>query len=300
LRKRDEYNQHLIGIVLSSAGIILLSFDTVLIRLSAVPAWDVAFWRGFLIFASVSLLLFLREKTTFVSRIKSQGLPLVVSGLLWGSTGVLFVISVKLTIAANVLVMMSLSPLYAAIFSYFLLKEKIRRGSFLMIILAVLGIYIIFSGKIEIGNILGDILALFIPVSLGFNLVWMRRFRGISMPSAVIIGGLVAAVISLPFINPLAIPLKSFIYLALLGLGAIPAAQLLIAAGTGFIPASETALIMMLESVIGPFWVWIFMGEVPPGRTFIGGAILLTGVFANSVFSIVRERGKNSALREKL
>ena len=292
--KSFSASKHFKGLLLSFIGIILLSFDTVLIRLASVPAWDVVFWRGFLIFASVSAMLYLREKTTFISRIRTQRFPLAASGLLWGISGVLFVVSVKLTVAANVLVMMSLSPLFAVIFGYILLKEIIRPGSFIMIILAVAGVYIIFSGKIETGNVIGNILALFVPVSLGFNLVWMRRFRGISRQAAVIIGGLAAAVISLPFINPFDIPLKSFIYLALLGLGAIPFAQILVSEGTKLIPASEVALIMMLESVIGPFWVWVFMKEVPPGRTFAGGAILLSGVFANSVFSILRERRNNA------
>ncbi len=291
--KSFSASNHYKGLLLSFIGIILLSFDTVLIRLASVPAWDVAFWRGFLIFASVSVILYLREKTTFISRIRAQRFPLAVSGLLWGLSGVLFVVSVKLTVAANVLVMMSLSPLYAAIIGYFLLKEKIRPGSFLMIIFAAAGVYIIFSGKIETGNIIGNILALFVPVCLGGNLVWLRRYPEICRPAAVIIGGLAAAVVSLPFINPFDIPLKSFIYLALLGLGAIPFAQILVSAGTRYIPASEVALIMMLESVIGPFWVWVFMNEVPPGRTFAGGAILLSGVFANSVFSVLRERRGN-------
>ncbi len=273
------------GLLISSAGIIILSFDTALIRLASSPSWKTAFWRGTLIAVITSLLLFFREKTTVADKIRKEGMPLVFSGIMWGLSGVLFVISVKLTVAANVLVMLSLSPLFAGILGYFLLGERLKKITYFTMTVSAAGVYIIFAGDIEGGNIAGNILGFLVPVFLGGNLVWMRKHKEISRSAAVVIGGLVTAIIAFYFAFPFNVSFVSFIYLALLGLVAIPMGQLLISTGTRFIPAAEVALIVMLESVIGPFWVWVLIGEIPPVRTFLGGMLILSGVFLNSVFS---------------
>ncbi|MCP5514961.1 MAG: DMT family transporter [Spirochaetales bacterium] len=297
MRIKDKYNQHLTGIVLSSIGIILLSFDTVLIRLASASSWNTVFWRCILISVTSSLILFARERTTVFHKIKKEGFPLILSGMFWGFSGLLFVVSVKMTVAANVLVMLSLSPLFAGIAGYFFLGERIGRRSLFMIAVAASGVYIIFAGDIEGGNLAGNLLGLLIPVCLGINLAWMRKHSDISRTAAVITGGLVSAFIASFFAAPFSVSSISFFYLVLLGLIAIPLAQLLLSTGTRYLPASRVALIMMSETFLGPLWVWAFIGEIPPVRTFAGGALILAGVFADSFISIIYDKKNESPLQ---
>ena len=287
---KTVYNNPAKGLMISITGIILLSFDTVLIRLASASSWNTVFWRCILISVTSSLILFARERTSVFHKIKQEGFPLLLSGVLWGFSGLLFVVSVKMTVAANVLVMLSLSPLFAGIAGYFFLGERIGRRSLLMIAVSAAGVYIIFAGDIEGGSLAGNLLGLLIPVCLGINLAWMRKHNDISRSAAVITGGLVSAFIASFFAAPFSVGSVSFFYLVLLGLVAIPLAQLLLSTGTRYLPASQVALIMMSETFLGPLWVWAFIGEIPPARTFAGGALILTGVFADSILSILKAR----------
>ncbi|MCL2480448.1 MAG: DMT family transporter [Spirochaetaceae bacterium] len=275
------------GVLLSLSGAFIFSFDTVLIRLASVSSWQVAFWRGLFVIIPISLILFITEKTTVFAKIKQQGFPLVLSGVLWGISGFLFVTAVKHTIAANVLVMISLAPFFAAIASYIFLKEKIKKGTLFLIILCAVGVFIIFYGDIGRGTLFGNFIGLLVPVTTGTNLAWMRKNKNISRMGAVIIGGFTTAFISSFFTLPLTVPpAKSLIYLSLLGLIVVPFAQLFLSIGTRSLPASKVAIMMMIETVLGPVWVWLFIGEIPPARTFLGGALILTGVTINSFQSV--------------
>lgn len=195
-----------------------------------------------------------------------------------------------MTVAANVLVMLSLSPLFAGVGGYLMMGEKMKKETILLFLVTAAGVWIIFSGGIGGGTLAGNLIGLLVPVTLGTNLAWMRKFRHISRTAAVITGGYAAAFIALFFASPLMISVRSMVYLSLLGLVAIPFAQLLISSGTKYLPAPRVALIMMLETVLGPVWVWAFMGEVPPARTFAGGFLILAGVMTNAVSGIVSEK----------
>ena len=279
------------GIVLSLAGVFLFSFDTVLIRLAAVSSWDVAFWRGGFALIPASIILLITEKTTVFTKIRHEGFPLILSGILWGASGTLFVTAVKHTIAANVLVMVSLSPFFAAIAGYIFLREKINKTTLFLIILSALGVFIIFYGDIGGGTVFGNVIGLLVPVASGLNFAWMRKHKNISRLGAVIIGGFTAAFVSLFFASPFTVPLKSLFFLALLGLIAVPFAQLFLSIGTKYLPASQVALTMMLETLLGPVWVWLFIGEIPPLKTFLGGVLILAGVTVNSFKSMNQNTG---------
>jgi drug/metabolite transporter (DMT)-like permease len=271
--------------LISLFGILLFSFDTVLLKLAGVSAWDALFWRGLFATAPSAIILFAMEKKTVVSKIKEDGFPLVLSGVMWGLSGLFFVVAVNMTVAANVLVIISISPLFAALFGYILFREKIKITTALLFLLSVTGVIIVFSADIGGGSAAGNITALGTPVVMGANLAIMRKHQNISRISAVIIGGFTAALISFVLGSPFSIPVKPLIYLAILGLICVPFAQFFLSTGTKYIPAAQVALITMLETVLGPVWVWLCLGEIPPSRTFLGGIFVLAGVTVSSIVS---------------
>ena len=296
--ENKNQKSNIAGVLLSLTGAFLFSFDTVLIRLASISSWDVALWRGLFVIIPISTILFITEKTTVFTKIKQQGFPLILSGVMWGVSGIFFVTAVKNTIAANVLVMISLAPFFAAIAGYIILREKIKRETLLLIILCALGVFIIFYGDIGRGTLFGNVMGLLVPMTTGTNLAWMRKHKNISRVGVVIIGGFTTAFISFFFAAPVVIPpAKSLIYLALLGLIVVPFAQLFLSIGTRSLPASRVAIMMMFETVLGPVWVWLFIGEIPPFKTFLGGILIITGVTLNSFQSMTQktevENGKN-------
>ena len=284
MKKRG--NERMTGLLYAFSGIFLMSFDTLLIRLADVSGWDAAFYRGFFIFLMTGFIFITKNKTGSVRIIVSGRIPLLVSGILWGLGGLFFVLSIKLTIAANTLVLLSLSPVFAALFSYLLMKELIAKKTWAAITVAVAGVSVIFSGDIGSGNTAGNIIGLLVPICIAFNLTLMRKYPDINRTAAVVIGGLVTSGISVISASPSSVPGLSVFYLALLGLLFIPFSQLLIANGTRYIPSPEVGLVMMSETFLGPLWVWIVLGELPAKNTFIGGALILSAIAVNTLPSL--------------
>ena len=274
------------GLLLSFSGIFLMSFDALLIRLASVSSWNVAFFRGFFIFLILGIVFLRNNKSNSAAVIKSGGRPLLISGFLWGLSGFFFVLGVKMTVVANALVFLSISPVIAALLSLFLLKESIPFRTWSAIFVSITGVVIIVLGDLGSGNMAGNIFALLAPFCLAFNLTHLRKHPDISRTAAICMGGFITALISLPLASPFSVPLQGMIYLMLLGLVVIPFSQLLLSLGTKYIPSPEVSLVMVNETWLGAVWVWVFINEIPAANTFTGGALILAAMIVNSIISI--------------
>jgi len=193
--RAGKNNPRATGLILSFTGIFLMSFDTLLISLADESGWNIAFYRGLFIFLIIGILFVRKNGKNSIKEIKDGGRVLLLSSLLWGLSSLFFVQGVTLTNAANVLVLLSLAPVFAAILSYFLLKELINIRIWASIIVSIIGVVIIFSGDIDAGTLLGNILSLFVPVCLALNLTIMRKYKTISKTAAIAAGGFMTAMI---------------------------------------------------------------------------------------------------------
>ena len=106
------------------------------------------------------------------------------------------------------------------------------------------------------------------------------------MTPAVALGGLLAAAAAWPLAHPLSVSAADLAYLFLLGLAVLPISFYLISLGPRYLPAPEVNLIMLLEIVLGPYWVWLCIGEVPEARAFAGGAVVLATLTLHSIASL--------------
>ncbi len=282
------------GLIISFSGIFLMSFDSLLIRLASVSSWNVAFYRGFFIFLILGILFLRTNRRNSVNILKSGGIPMLFSGLLWGLSGFFFVLGVKMTLVANALVFLSLSPVFAAVMSFFMLREFIPLRTWFSIIVAFTGVVVIVTGDLGSGNMTGNIFALLAPFCLALNLTHMRKHPDVSRTASVFIGGIVTALIALPLASPLSVPLSGLFYLALLGLVVLPFSQLLLSTGTKYLPSPEVGLVMVNETWLGAVWVWIFLREMPTANTFAGGSLILAAMLLNSVMSLKAEKNNIS------
>lgn len=286
----EKNNPKATGLILSFTGIFLMSFDSLLIRLARVSSWDVAFYRGFFIFLILGTIFIINNKKNSFRIIREGGIPLFISGTLWGLSGLFFVLAVKMTLAANALVFLSLSPVFAAVLSFFMLREYVPLRTWGAILVSLSGVLVIVFGDIGSGNMLGNMFGLLAPLCLAFNFTHLRKHPDISRTASVLLGGLVTASLSLPLSSPLAVPSQALFYLAILGLIVIPFSQLLLSLGTKYLPSPEVGLIMMNETFLGPIWIWLVLHEIPTRNTFIGGGLILAAMAVNSVLSM---RGKS-------
>ncbi len=284
LSLRAEYFK---GISIALVGVIVLSFDALLLRLSSVGGLPAAFWRAFYSALSLTLLHFITNGKKALPILKTGKWPMWFSGLLWGGSGLGFALGVLNAGVANTLVMLTLSPLFATAFSLIFYKQKPSFVTLLATVGAIIGIAYMYRNGLGAVKPANFLFALMAPLFMGSNLAFMRFHQGISRTAICMIGGWMGSVVSFVAAGG-AISVKggNMWPLALLGLVAIPFAQLMISTGTRYIPAAESALINSLETVLGITYVWLFLGEVPDADFILGALIVFISITANSAYQV--------------
>jgi drug/metabolite transporter (DMT)-like permease len=123
-------------------------------------------------------------------------------------------------------------------------------------------------------------------------LTFVRRFPRISAFSAISCGGLLTALLVLPLASPLAISQADLGYLLIMGLYVVPIGTALMYVGPRYIPAAEVGLLLLLESILGPLWVWLALAEQPGIYTLMGGAVVLSTLAINTVWALRHSQPK--------
>ncbi len=198
-----------------------------------------------------------------------------------------FIYAITHTSVANTLVILSTTPLFAAIIGRLLLHEKIQPRTLIAILLVAIGVAVITSGSIaQQGRLPGDMAAILGSFFLACGFSFVRRFPHVSSFSAISCSGLLTAVMVFPLAAPLSVSQADMGYLLIMGLYMLPVGTALMFLGPRYIPASEVGLLLLLESILGPVWVWLALGEEPGNRTLLGGAIVLSTLAINTVWAL--------------
>ena len=226
-------------------------------------------------FLSLSLVYFLTNRHLPFRALQQGGLPAMASSLCYGLSGVLFVSAIMYTEVANVVVIISMSPLFAALLTWIFGVDRIYLRTWLAIFCSILGVVIIFQGSIGTGGLLGNVIALIAALNIGTNLTILRNNTWMDPLPLVSLGGAIMAVLSLPFAAPFSPSIYSLSVLAIMGLVQMPSALVLIGMSTRYLPSPEVSLFLLVETVCAPVWVWLFIGESPPGLTLLGGGIVI-------------------------
>ncbi|WP_210725963.1 DMT family transporter [Modicisalibacter radicis] len=274
-----ELQDHRRGLLLATFGILVLSVDSLLVRLASSDGWNIVFWRGSLMALSVGVLYCRRRR---LATLRGHEGAALLSALLLAAMSTLFVLAVMHTRVANVVVILSTAPLFAALFTRFCLNEAVSARTWMAIAFASLGLLIVFAGSMQSAGMLGNVYALGASAAVGGNLTLLRRFPAMDRLPLIAVGGLVSAVIALPMATPLRLDAGSYLVLAVMGLVQMPLATALINNATRYLPSAEVALFYLVEAILGTLWVWWILGERPPGATVYGGALTLVTLVANA------------------
>ena len=281
--------RHLKGLLMSVFAVVILSPDSVLIRLveeasPEVDSWTVLFWRGLLYAVGVSLLVFMKYGSKTIDEFKNIGKGGLVIGFFSGISTGTFVFAIVYTSIANALVIISTGPIMIAIVAWFLLKEKSSVITWTSMIIVFIGIYIVMSGSFGGKNLVGDFFALITAVMMGFTFTLTRKYKHINMVPVNAIGGLIAALIAFVMANQISVPAEVVGYI--IAMGAILSISFsLITIAPRYMPAAEVGMIMPLETVLGSLIAWYFISEVPSTNAIIGGTIVIVTLFLHSWYS---------------
>lgn len=205
-------------------------------------------------------------------------------------SGVLFVVAISLTSVANAVFIIAAMPVFASVFSWIFLGERIspRMALTIAAVIPGLGLIAYGSGETENASWRGDLAAVLVAASFAAGLTAARRVRHVSMVPAVPIAYCGSALVLLPFIDPFVIPASQIPVLLIYGVFIVCSASLL-ALGPRYITSAEVALLILLESVLAPLLVWIVLGENPGSWALTGGAIVV-GALAVSNFVVLRRK----------
>lgn len=285
--------RQLLGLSLALLGVLVLTPDALLIRLIEADRATLLFWRALLQGLTLWLVLALYYRGRLLAVTLEMGRIGLLAVAVFALSTTLFVTSITFTKAANTLFVLSTAPLFAALISWLVLGERVARRTWIAIACALLGIGIIFAGGLGGGTLLGDLLALGAAISLAGQLSIARHARAINLVPALAAGMLVVALLSgTTLASPLSVSQSDVLWLGLLGCIVVPAAFCLLTLAPRYIPSPEVSLIMQLEAVLGPLWVWLGVGEVPPLATFVGGGIVLATLVIHSILGLRAYRAR--------
>jgi drug/metabolite transporter (DMT)-like permease len=278
--------QHLQGLLWATGGVLLISPDALILRLAGADAWTLSFWRNLLTLVAYGILLALLPRTATLAVLLRLDGPALAIALLYAASSVFFVLSISLTAVANTLVIVSAGPIFAALFSVVFAREAIALRTWVASLLVCSGIAIVFSGEFHGGALIGNLCALGASGALAATFVLMRHTGEGRMLPLLLYGSLAAAAVVLPFAEPGRIDTFGMALLALHSLTLMPVSMLLLMGATRLLPAPEVNLVLLLETLLGPLWVWWLIGEVPARTTLLGGAVLVGTLSVHSMIGL--------------
>lgn len=276
-------NKHLKGVTLAIIGVLIITPDTLIIRLVDIDPWSFLFWRGLLYGIGMLLVLSVVYRQRLPAKIWAIGWLGVGLIVMHALVNVAFQVSVQTTTVANTLVILATSPMFAALLGWAVLREKVPLRTWGAMFLCLVGIVVIFVGQLGTLSLAGDLLAVAAAAGLGFQFVLVRHAAPVDMVPAIALSGFLTAVIGFTLGANLYLPPDKFYLTAFLGLLLLPTAMILLTIAPRMAPAAEVSLIMLLETVLGPLWVWLGIGEEPSAQTLVGGAVVLLTLAGHTV-----------------
>lgn len=285
----SHHEQDTYAIVAAASGALCWSLDGLLLRIVEATAWQSLFWRSSSFALVLVCVLVWRERAGTLSAFRAMGMTGLLIGLVLAGVGIFFLFSITLTAVANTLVLFATVPIFAALLGWVFLRETVRLRTAVAIAVGLAGIAAILAENLRTGFIVGDAFAVVAAILFAANLTIVRARPDVSLLPPLIFAGGLASVIAFLFSEPLNLSGRDVALLT--GSGAIQqtAAFLLFQWGARFLPPAEIGLLAYVETVFGPIWVWLAIGEAPSMLVLITGSVIIVTVAAHAYLSLTDE-----------
>ena len=280
------YSDQKKGTLIAFTAIMFITPDSLLIRMANVNSWNLIFYRGFIPFLVVFLGLLIIYKTKLLKEIINNGWHGFFYACTFTVTNIFFVISIENTNVANTLIMIALAPMLSAIISFFFLKENPDKKTWIAIAITTLSVFYIFYDSLEAGDLLGNFLGLVCATGLAVGAVIIRSAKRISLVPSAMIGKLTVTLIALLFANELRLGGEDFVIVPLMCIMCVAIPFVLVTLAPRYITAAEVNLFFLLETILGPLWVWFVIKEQPSLETILGGSVIVVTIAVHSILSL--------------
>ena len=276
------------GMLLAFTGIMFITPDSLLIRLSSINSWNLIFYRGLIPFLVVFIGLLFIYKTKLYKELVNNSWHGVAYAVVFTMTNIVFVISIENTNVANTLIMIALAPMLSAIISFVFLKENPDRKTWIAIAITTLAVIYIFYDALDTGDFLGNFFGLITALGLAIGANIIRSAKKISLVPSAMLGKLMVALIALLFVDKLKLEGNDLTIIPLMCVMCVAIPFVLITLAPRYITAAEVNLFFLLETIIGPFWVWMVIKEQPSVETILGGFIIILTIAIHSYLKLKR------------
>ena len=263
------------GFCLSWGGFIIRSFEEASI-------WQILFLRSFFFLLALIAFLFVTYKKNTFNIIKESGLPGLLGGFVLSFSFVAFVVAMSNTTVANVVFIISTQTMFLAIFGYFYLKEKVSLIGLISILLAMSGIIIMVGDSISGGSLLGNIVALAIPINFAILVMIIRKNTKVDMVPAIFYSGIFSLIYGFFLAESFEFTKHDLWMGFLLGVPQLAVSFICITIGSRTVESATVGILMLMETLCAPLWVWLFLNEIPPISVFIGGAVIISAIILKS------------------
>ena len=274
------------GSLLAFVAVMFITPDSLFIRLANIDTWSLVFYRGMIPFITVFIGMLLIYKLNFFSMLFNSGYHGIIYILTFSVTNVTFVVSIQNTNVANTLIMIAMAPMLSAILGAIFLKELPDKKTWIAIGITFLAAVYIFYDSLQLGNIFGDILGLITALGLAVGAVTIRSAKKKNLVPAAVVGKMFVAIFAIFFVESYVLAEKDLFIVPLMCLMCVAIPFVLVTIAPRFIPAEEVNLFFLLETIIGPLWVWMIIKEQPSIETIQGGLVIIITIAIHSFLKL--------------
>jgi drug/metabolite transporter (DMT)-like permease len=274
------------GSLLAFVAVMFITPDSLFIRLSNVDTWGLVFYRGIIPFFIVLIGMLIIYKLNFFKMLFTSGYHGLIFITTFSITNITFVVSIQNTNVANTLVMIALAPMLSAILGAIFLKEMPDNKTWIAIVVTFLAAVYIFYDSLQLGSIYGDILGFITALGLAVSAVTIRSAKKKNLLPAAVVGKLFVAIFALFFIETYTLVGRDLFIVPLMSIMCVAIPFVLVTIAPRFIPAEEVNLFFLLETIIGPFWVWMVIKEQPSIETMQGGVVIILTLAIHSFLKL--------------
>ena len=274
------------GSLLAFIAVFLITPDSLLIRLSNIETWGMLFYRGAIPFVVVLIGTILFYKKNFIKALLGVGYPGIFYIFSFAICNITFLISIQNTNVANTLVMIALAPMLSAILGAIFLKETPDKKTWIAIIVTFVSCIYIFYDSLKLGNFYGDFFGFVTAFGLACNANLARYAKNRDLVPSAVVGKLCVAIFAFIFVENFELIGNDIFYVPLMCVMCVAIPFVLVTIAPRFITAAEVNLFFLLETILGPVWVWLVIKEQPSLETIIGGSVIILTIAIHSFLAL--------------
>jgi DME family drug/metabolite transporter len=255
--------------------------------------WQILLYRSFSLAAFLFITIALRSGFRPLQTIRRVGMAGVIGGLglVVAFTGGIY--AIQTTTVANAMFLFASAPFITALLAWVILRETVRRATWIAAAFACVGIGVMVFDGFSIGQMSGNISALISALGFAIFAIALRWGKLEDMLPAVFLGGVFAFAVGIMFCglrgDAFVLSTQDTLIALSMGIFQVGAGLAVFTIGSKVVPAAELALLSMTEVLLGPLWVWYFLGETVSFTTLLGGGILMLAIAGNALSGLRRK-----------